>query len=279
MVSLACQCQWELQINQRVTPIAPVMSSNHVATVPLEVARRMRPRPPSVIMYNNKSPQTPAQKNAANDKMTMVQEEREKETREHENITQQERESGITFPQSDSSLREPDVTDKYTFDLESTAPAPTLSSSIVMHEEDEDLIDPHHRGVVSPPLEHSLMVSSQHVSSSDQSSRSSSSGSVHEASTRSWTRAQYIDWINRYLPPGKRVIDLKGAFRNGDTLILLLEALSHKTVRRPPAQKGGSVSMAMLDNIVAAFKFMGREGVVVDGRYTIKGKRDVIYSA
>jgi hypothetical protein len=30
--------------------------------------------------------------------------------------------------------------------------------------------------------------------------------------------------------------------------------------------------MMMLDNIVAAFKFMGRDGVIVDGRYTIKGK-------
>jgi hypothetical protein len=26
----------------------------------------------------------------------------------------------------------------------------------------------------------------------------------------------------------------------------------------------------MLDNMVAAFRFMGREGVVVDGQYTIK---------
>ncbi|ORY91393.1 hypothetical protein BCR43DRAFT_518736 [Syncephalastrum racemosum] len=30
---------------------SPVMSSNHVATVPLDVARRTGPRPPSVIMY------------------------------------------------------------------------------------------------------------------------------------------------------------------------------------------------------------------------------------
>jgi hypothetical protein len=57
-------------------------------------------------------------------------------------------------------------------------------------------------------------------------------------------------------------------------LIQILQHISGKEVRRPQPQKGGSVSMAMLDNIVAAFKFMGREGVVVDGRYTIKGMNE-----
>jgi hypothetical protein len=86
------------------------------------------------------------------------------------------------------------------------------------------------------------------------------------------SNVEYVAWINQYLPQGKKVLDLSSAFRNGDTLIVLLETLSSKTVRRNPDQKGGSVSMKVLDNIVAAFKFMGREGVVVDGRYTIKGK-------
>jgi hypothetical protein len=89
---------------------------------------------------------------------------------------------------------------------------------------------------------------------------------------RSWTNAHYLQWINQYLPPDKQVVDLPGAFRDGNTLITLLETLSGKTVRRTPVQKGGSIRMKMMDNIVAAFKFMGREGVVVDGRYTIKGK-------
>jgi hypothetical protein len=88
------------------------------------------------------------------------------------------------------------------------------------------------------------------------------------------THAHYLLWINQYLPADKQVVDLSGAFRDGNTLITLLETLSGKTVRRTPDQKGndGSVRMKLLDNIVAAFKFMGREGVVVDGRYTIKGK-------
>lgn len=95
-----------------------------------------------------------------------------------------------------------------------------------------------------------------------------------EDKTTERTHTHYLLWINQYLPADKQVVDLSGAFRDGNTLITLLETLSGKTVRRTPDQKGndGSVRMKLLDNIVAAFKFMGREGVVVDGRYTIKGK-------
>ncbi|KAI8988852.1 hypothetical protein BDB01DRAFT_783364 [Pilobolus umbonatus] len=204
---------------------APVMSSNHVTTVSLDVARRMRPRPPSVIMYKNQKPLK------MNDpKMSMLQELEETGTFVDKK-ERQTRESGIIVhpaPQDNS------------------APSMPKQSYFMLNEE-EDLIDPQHRSL---PLDHSP------------SKRSDGSGE--------WNTPHYIDWINSYLPPGKKVIDLTSAFRNGDTLILLLEAISGKEVRRPPAQKGGSMSVMMLDNIVAAFKFMGRDGVDVDGRYTIK---------
>lgn len=45
------------------TTLAPVMSSNQISTVPLDIARRMRPRPPSVIMYKvQKSKSTPTRR-------------------------------------------------------------------------------------------------------------------------------------------------------------------------------------------------------------------------
>lgn len=218
--------------------IAPVMSSNHIATVSLDVARRMRPRPPSVIMYKNQK-----QLKINNDpKMSMLEEEEETQyvpivqddgatsVPEH-----QMHESGITVHNNNNQ-----VPSRY----------PQMLS-----DEEEDLIDPQHRSL---PMSSSLSITS---------SISNNSGSGDE-----WSTNHYIDWVNAYLPAGKKAIDLKSAFRNGDTLIQLLEAISQKEVRRPPVQKGGSMSVMMLDNIVAAFKFMGREGVEVDGCYTIKGK-------
>ncbi|EIE80009.1 hypothetical protein G6F46_011652 [Rhizopus delemar] len=204
---------------------APVMSSNQIATVPLDVARRMRPRPPSVIMYQK-------QPKSAGDKRTMpvLAEDAGRDCE-----IQQADESGITHPIIPEE--EEEIPDH-----------PYLT-------EEEDLIDPQHR---------SLPLSSSHQSMTSSLSEEDDDDAYH------WNAAQYVDWINAFLPPGKKVIELTSAFRNGDTLILLLEAISQKTVQRPPAQKGGSVSVMMLDNIVAAFKFMGREGVEVDGRYTIK---------
>ncbi|KAG0182149.1 polar growth protein [Apophysomyces sp. BC1034] len=232
---------------------SPVMSSNHIATVPLEVARRMRPRPPSVIMYKNQKP-------VKNDtKMAMLEEEEEIQTKGHSQqesplVYRQTRESGVTvYPTQFEGDHEniPELPSRYSR-VKDDPGSPTDSAALIVAEEDEDLIDPQQR---SPHL---------------MSDRSSASTQSLELRRRSWSKVQYIKWINEHLPDGKHVIELSGAFRNSDTLILLLEDLSNKTVRRPPAQKGGSVSMLMLDNIVAAFKFMGRNGVVVDGRFTIK---------
>ncbi|KAF7725243.1 polar growth protein [Apophysomyces ossiformis] len=230
---------------------SPVMSSNHVATVPLEVARRMKPRPPSMIMYKSQKPPK------SDPKMAKLEEEEEAlmldQIRKEPLAYKQTRESGVTvYPTafSDEDNTVPELPTRYLHNKGDLG-LPTDTAALIMAE-DEDLID---------PQRNSLQASSY---------RSSSSTRSLELGRRSWSKSQYIEWINQHLSDGKRVVDLASAFRNSDTLIILLEALSNKTVRRPPAQKGGSVSMLMLDNMVAAFKFMGRNGVVVDGRFTIK---------
>ncbi|KAI8098777.1 uncharacterized protein BX664DRAFT_271602 [Halteromyces radiatus] len=214
---------------------SPVMSSNQVATVPLDVAQRMRPRPPSVIMY--KPPP------ASNEPMQMVQEEEEE--------SHHGKESSFNAPLDDNS--------DYRIAPSSAMNTPAISNNNTNtdDDDDEDNIDPYETAQRHQQLT---------LDSTDVTNGHAESTKIN----RSWTNAQYVDWINSYLPQGKKVVDLPSAFRNGDTLIVLLETLSGKTVRRNPDQKGGSVSMKVLDNIVAAFKFMGREGVVVDGRYTIK---------
>ncbi|KAI9246460.1 hypothetical protein BDA99DRAFT_526911 [Phascolomyces articulosus] len=166
----------------------PVMSSNPVATVSLDVARRMRPRPPSMLMFN-KQQQPPAIQQLQQQMSMLSEEEEEKHLR--------------------------------------------------MKEEGEEGDIPTH----PPP-------------------------SVFEPRRPDY----YMDWINANLPPGEPVEELSTAFRDGERLIDLLENLSQKQVRRPPPPMDGDVNneMHMLDTIVAAFKFMGREGVEVDGQYTIK---------
>jgi hypothetical protein len=143
--------------------------------------------------------------------------------------------------------------------------------------EDEDLIDPAHGEVMRSNRSKKAEAAQRFIDEDEDDvlrehnpriSLAISAGSDNPL----WSPEQYVKWVNDNLASkDKTITDLSSAFRSGDTLILLLEAISGKVVRRPAPQKGGSVSMMMLDNIVAAFKFMGREGVVVDGRYTIKG--------
>ncbi|CAO3600571.1 unnamed protein product [Absidia cylindrospora] len=213
---------------------SPVMSSNQVATVPLDVAQRMRPRPPSVIMY--KPPPLPP----TNEPMQSVVEEEEP----HFGSSQQSLENDTHYTTAAATNE---------MDTSTNSNAKLSESDENNADSDEDNIDPYQTAQL----------------------HRDSLANTNDLTTKSeggWTNTQYVDWINQYLPQGKKVVDLSSAFRNGDTLIVLLETLSNKTVRRNPDQKGGSVSMKVLDNIVAAFKFMGKEGVVVDGRYTIKGK-------
>lgn len=77
----------------------------------------------------------------------------------------------------------------------------------------------------------------------------------------------YVKWVNQHL---ERPIQRIAQLQTGDLLVELLERISGKSVRRPPPS--GSASMQTLDTIVAAFRFMGREGIRIDGSFTIKGK-------
>ena len=207
----------------------------------------MRPRPPSVIMYNK------GQKSAFSDHRTMemlTEEGENEETKQPSvgNFHQQLQESGVTVYPEDGEGQEQPPDDEEE------------------HEDDERIVEyAQHDPPPSNRSSHSSGLASQG------SLPSGISNITAQQPVRERSTGHYVEWINQHLPADKRVADIASAFRNkGDTLIRLLETLSGKTVRRPMTPKGGSVSMMMLDNIVAAFKFMGREGVVVDGRCTIR---------
>lgn len=80
-------------------------------------------------------------------------------------------------------------------------------------------------------------------------------------------KSAVLYWVNCCLAPIE-IHDLSSAFRSGEILIQLLETLSGQSIARAETQT--STSMNMLDRIVEAFKFMDREGVINNG-CTIKG--------
>lgn len=269
---------------------APVLSSSNIHTVTLETARKMRPRPPSVI-FGKKNPE---------DKDPLA--------------------SPTTRPMSPNRARSPiqaipngpvqppprNVVSPSHHPMRESAPAPQhhyLSNKSYVSEdrtkkdsgydqvmpnnrppivpyfedaEDEDLIDPAHGEVMRSNRSKKAVAAQRFIDEDEDDVLREHNPRVSLAMSGSsdnplWAPEQYVNWVNGHLASkDKSITDLSSAFRSGDTLILLLEAISGKVVRRPAPQKGGSVSMMMLDNIVAAFKFMGREGVMVDGRYTIK---------
>ncbi|SAL99371.1 hypothetical protein [Absidia glauca] len=117
---------------------------------------------------------------------------------------------------------------------------PPHESLGILSDEDEDLIDP------------------------DQSSCMPASPSLSATKINSMDKD--VIWINSYLRD-QPIKNLHDGLKDGEKLLLLLESIGQKSIRRP---QSASTSLSMLDNMVAAFRFMGREGVVVDGQYTIK---------
>ncbi|ORX46273.1 PH-domain-containing protein [Hesseltinella vesiculosa] len=188
---------------------------------------------------------------------------------------------------------------------QSTVADTSIYSSLFYNDEEEDLIDPHqiaprgadqttpsraidkqpvHRMDNSPVIRH-FPASPMAPDAADparsvlddppaEDASPPTLLTVPSASTSSehWSAQDFVDWMNQHMDSSRfhQVTEL----RTGEPLVDLLESISGKEIRRPAsAQRQGSgtlTSMQMLDNIVAAFKFMGREGVVVDGRYTIK---------
>ncbi|CEP14218.1 hypothetical protein [Parasitella parasitica] len=216
---------------------APVLSSSMIPTVSLDVARRMRPRPPSVLLYRkdknaNLSPrsyeasygyQTPI----SPDK---IQEGELSSPSKEDNLNQ---DSG--FDSNDQEEEEEEDDDEEENDEEITKEM-TLQNDY--NEEDED--EGH--------------LSSEEFEEYDQLS--------------SWTAADYIQWVNTISSSIK--INELHELRQGDILIEILEQLSGKTVKQLPPSTVGSVSMLMLDNIVAVFKFMSMEGIEIDDQFAIK---------
>ncbi|ORZ02557.1 hypothetical protein BCR43DRAFT_465682 [Syncephalastrum racemosum] len=264
---------------------APVLSSSTIPTVSLDMARRMKPRPPSMILYRKENrPQSPSSASIA------YSDDPSYEPTYEPTSPISSRQGTQFFQGSGSSVYDPLSQSITSFSLatskqelqdsgfDSTHGGLSTSVQIIPssppattydeeeeddqfeHEginndyDDEEPIDPQHGDVLTTNRPGGL--------------RRLTEESHQSLDPNTWRACDYVDWINRVVDQSK-VSELKD-LRSGDTLLELLGALSGKEVRRPPISSNGAASMHMLDKIVAAFKFMGREGVEVDGQYTIK---------
>lgn len=286
--------------------IAPVLSSSTVPTVSLDQARRMRPRPPSMLLHGSKD-------DSFNSLESIM--ERPFSLRDYNAAPMRTSLSDHTSQTFRAPLsRSGSTNSTMSTSRERLPPVPSISSPTVPHyhagtyldtvydvpdEDDEDLIDPDrsmipahastdsftHEPSVSqedvPPVPSqppSVAHPPTHTNSPptiDATPQSPSRTSRNilppsPATTRPTSVDVHLEWANAYLTePIQKLDDL----RSGEVLISLLEGITGKTVRRTTTNTPGSTSMQMLDNLVAAFRFMGREGVQVDGSYTIKGMK------
>ncbi|KAI8146167.1 hypothetical protein BJV82DRAFT_600757 [Fennellomyces sp. T-0311] len=266
---------------------APVLSSSTIPTVSLDMARRMKPRPPSMILYKKENrPQSPSMDSIDSRPFSLTYRPHDAQPisrisfddppPQHRSMSRlnsaddlgpQNRESGITdyddntpslsLAESKQELQDSGF-DSTHGPISSTLLSPPTNSHPILRytpdDDDEDLIDPQHGDVMASNRPGGLkrLTEESHISTSEQSV---------------WSTSDYIEWVQQRVD--HKVTSLND-FRSGELLIELLESLSGRDVRRPPPTNNASANMQILDNIVAAFKFMGREGVEVDGRYTIK---------
>ncbi|KAI9498401.1 hypothetical protein BDB00DRAFT_447296 [Zychaea mexicana] len=265
----------------------PVLSSSSIATVSLEMARRMRPRPPSTIMEINEDgrsqqPRRSISESQAFSPSVMEAGGTQSSPLPPPPVMRQSRSENIMSSSSSSSsppsLRRPPMQPVNHYNHPFTAEEPVVlsrntSDSIdtfgrsmqreasnnhahlstvydVPDEDDEDLIDPQQ----------------------DHITKLESSDDLHRHKENEF----YIRWVNDNMSSNNsdghhhEPIQSLAQMKSGEPLIGLLEGLSGKTVRRQDNDKSNTPSMIALDTIVAAFRFMGRVGITVDGSFTIK---------
>ncbi|KAI8147658.1 hypothetical protein BJV82DRAFT_664884 [Fennellomyces sp. T-0311] len=240
----------------------PVLSSSSIPTVSLEMARRMQPRPPSVIMESKESgggltrtlsessrpfsltrtmqspPPPPAiRQSRSENTVSSPRPPMQPLSRHVHPLSNGSDESGFL---SRSTTGSSDTFGRSRLPQEQI-PTHTHLSTVydVPDEDDEDLIDPQ-QGDISKYAEKSA----ENLVDPD------------------------VQWVNEHIYPS--AIQNLEELRLGEPLITLLESLSGKTVRRQNNDKSKTPSMVILDAIVAGFRFMGREGIRVDGTFTIK---------
>ncbi|KAK4511887.1 Glyco_hydro_15 domain-containing protein [Mucor velutinosus] len=236
---------------------APVLSSSMIPTVSLDVARRMRPRPPSVLLYrkDNNANLSPRSYEASYGYQTPIS----------------EKSSSIITADKDMEGGESSVTTKEErLNQDSGFDSNDQEEEGEDEEEDEEVEEAEEENeeeTTTPPFGETYSLAYKDVDE-DEGHLSSEECREEPNQPLSWTPVEYIQWVNA-ISSSTKIKELH-ELRQGDVLIEILEELSGKNVKQLPPSTVGSVSMMMLDNIVAVFKFMSMEGIEIDSQFAIK---------
>jgi hypothetical protein len=225
---------------------APVLSSSKIPTVSLDVALRMRPRPPSVLLYRKDN---------------------------HINLSPRSYEAsyGGGFRQKNHTSAAAGVMSNTASDTDATDPKedqPNQDSgfdSNDQEEEDEkeeaDMIYNEDEEDLDEGVQFDEDIEDEDLQYETEDA-SSNNHDIDQPAFISWTSAEYAQWINTISTTAK--IDELQELKQGDVLIELLEEFSGEKVQQLPPSD-------MMDNIEAIFKFMNTVGIQIDDQYTIKG--------
>jgi phosphoribosylaminoimidazole (AIR) synthetase len=97
----------------------------------------------------------------------------------------------------------------------------------------------------------------------------------HYYTTMLKKQQRYVDWINNQHI--KHKVNSINDVCTGESLLELLERLSQKEIMRPMTNPTQSMNVQRMDRVIAAFKFMGVEGIELDGLCTVRGSYSYIY--
>ena len=274
----------------------PVMSSSTIPTVSLEMARRMRPRPPSTIFHQKDRSPTPSHYRIHNNldhhfSMMAIDEHPPQpimpyfnqsrapsvvSVRQPDNVSEYStrlKDSGFNSgnltrsvtDSSNSSTRK--SSNRSSIPVQNTSSIATSPNSHIFYpdEEDEDLIDPEHLSVMEsnryPGSEREVLYRHEEEQEDD----------LFNA-TMLKKQQRYVDWINLNVQNPNKVKAITDLC-TGQALLELLETLGQKEIMRPMTNPQQSVNVQCMDRIIAAFKFMSREGIEIDSILTV---RDVL---
>ncbi|KAF9201278.1 polar growth protein [Haplosporangium sp. Z 27] len=285
-------------------PSAPVISSSNIPTIPLHVARKMAPRPPS-----------PSKRNRAlvpNGQPINQQQLQQQQQQYDQKIQQQQLQQQKAFQQQllDYDDQDSDGEDYInggyggpkvnTQGVYNSGNANAIGNASVIgntngtsNDQSRTLVPP--SGPNSQPQQrHSFVQSDGHGDDDPWRDEDGEGFGAHkqqsqkpirpdseldsfsqaveiqpsQGSSTRWTQEQYVSWINRNIPSTvEPVSDMTQSLRSGVVLVRLIEQISGESVdKRIP---NATYTLQMLENLLTAFKFMDRVGISTDG-YTVK---------
>ncbi|KAF9182038.1 polar growth protein [Haplosporangium sp. Z 767] len=288
-------------------PTAPVISSSNIPTIPLHVARRMAPRPPSPSKRNRglgpngqqMHPQQQQQQQQYDQKYQQQQQQQQQQQHRQQQQQQQlldyddqesDGEGYIHDGYGNSSQGPKNGKNGMHASRDHEQESPILQNLPLQNQQRQQqrhsFVQGDHEGNDDDPWrdeddegfrqQQQQQPQQQHLknlrpdSEVDSFRRQGNDGqsSPRQSPVHRWTQEQYVDWVNRNLPESVGPVnDMTQSLRSGVVLVRLIEQLSGEQVDK--RIPNATYTLQMLENLLTAFKFMDRVGISTDG-YTVK---------